>query len=50
MQLRRSEYSGRWLMSDVIRVADDSKGEDVDGLRAEFVELAKKAKELLGQE
>jgi Ca-activated chloride channel family protein len=50
MQLRRSEYAGSWTMNDVIRVADDARGEDMDGLRAEFVDLARKAKELMGQE
>ena len=50
MQLRRSDYSGNWSMSNVIRVAESSKGEDENGLRSEFVELAKKAAELMGQE
>lgn len=49
MQLRRSDYAGSWTMSDVLKVAEDSKGEDVDGLRAEFVALVEKASELLGQ-
>ena len=50
MQLRRSDYAGTWTMSDVLKVADDSKGEDMDGLRAEFVELVRKASELMGEQ
>ena len=50
MQLRRSEYAGSWTLSDVLKVAQDAKGEDKYELRAEFVELVRKAKELMGQE
>ncbi len=49
MQLRRSEYKGSWTLSDVIRVATQSKGEDENGLRGEFIEMAKKAKSLMGE-
>ena len=44
MQLRESEYSGNWNMQKVIDVANDAKGEDMSGLRAEFVEMATAAK------
>ncbi len=50
MQLRRSEYKGNWTLSDVIRVAQASKGEDRFELRAEFIQLAQKASQLMGQE
>ncbi|TWU42450.1 YfbK domain-containing protein [Novipirellula artificiosorum] len=50
MQLRRSEYRGNWTLSDVVRVANQAKGDDRFELRAEFVELARKASELMGQE
>lgn len=45
MQLRHSEYSGDWNMQNVIETAKDSMGEDMSGLRAEFVELAEIAKQ-----
>ena len=50
MQLRRSEYKGSWTLSAVQKIAENSKGEDEHGLRSEFVELVKKASELMGQE
>jgi Ca-activated chloride channel family protein len=50
MQLRRSQYSGNWTISDVMAVAEDAKGEDEYGLRAEFVELVRTAGELMGQQ
>ncbi|WP_052031487.1 VWA domain-containing protein [Novipirellula maiorica] len=50
MQLRRSEYKGNWTLSDVIRVAEASKGEDRFELRAEFIQMAQKASQLMGQE
>ena len=50
MQLRRSPYAGSWTMSDVMNIANRSKGEDRDGLRAQFVTLVQKASELMGEE
>lgn len=50
MQLRRSNYVGSWTMSDVIRVAEKSKGEDKFGLRSEFIDLVRKAADLMGRE
>ncbi|MCP4776338.1 MAG: DUF3520 domain-containing protein, partial [Planctomycetaceae bacterium] len=46
MQLRQSEYAGDWNMQNVIDSASDAKGEDMSGLRVEFVEMAKAAKKL----
>jgi Ca-activated chloride channel family protein len=46
MQLRQSEYSGHWNMQNVIDVANDAKGEDMSGLRTEFVEMAEAAKRM----
>ncbi len=50
MQLRRSDYKGSWTLSDVAQVAEAAKGEDQHGLRSEFVELVRKASELMGQQ
>ncbi|MFK8112596.1 MAG: von Willebrand factor type A domain-containing protein [Rubripirellula sp.] len=50
MQLRRSKYAGRWTLSDVVKTAESAKGEDPFGLRAEFVEIARKASTLMGVE
>ncbi len=50
MQLRRSEYAGSWTMTDVLKVAESSKGDDKNSLRSEFVELVGKAQELMGQQ
>ncbi|MEE2937902.1 MAG: von Willebrand factor type A domain-containing protein [Planctomycetota bacterium] len=50
MQLRRSEYAGSWTLADVIEVAQAAKGEDLNGLRNEFVQLAQIARRLMGQE
>jgi Ca-activated chloride channel family protein len=50
MQLRRSEYAGSWTLADVIEVAQAAKGEDLNGLRTEFVQLAQIANRLMGQE
>ena len=36
MQLRRSPYAGAWTMSDAMSIANRAKGDDRDGLRAEF--------------
>jgi Ca-activated chloride channel family protein len=46
MQLRQSEHAGDWNMQNVIDIASDAKGEDMSGLRAEFVEMAEAAKKL----
>ena len=44
MQLRKSKFAGDWDLQDVIEVAQDAKGEDMSGLRAEFVEMVETAK------
>lgn len=46
MQLRGSEYAGNWEMKNVIDVARDAMGEDMSGLRAEFIEMAEAAKKM----
>ena len=46
MQLRKSKYAGDWNLKDVIDVAKDAKGEDMSGLRAEFVEMVKAARKM----
>jgi Ca-activated chloride channel homolog len=50
MKLRRSEYAGSWTYADVEKVAQSALGSDRYGLRAEFIELVRKAAELGGQE
>jgi len=50
MQLRRSEYKGSWTLSDVRAVAKSARGEDPHGLRSEFLQLVRRASDLMGQE
>ena len=50
MILRDSEHRGQATMSDVIALASRSLGEDRDGDRAEFVQLAREARRLLGED
>jgi Ca-activated chloride channel family protein len=47
MLLRKSDFAGDASMDLVIDLARQGKGEDPDGYRAEFINLAKTAKELL---
>ncbi|MDA0589613.1 MAG: von Willebrand factor type A domain-containing protein [Planctomycetota bacterium] len=46
MNLRGSKYSGSWTLVDVLETVEGAKGDD--DLRAEFVELVKKAQSLIG--
>lgn len=50
MQLRRSPHRGTWTLSEVGSVAHGARGEDRLGLRSEFVQLVRRAGELMGQE
>ncbi len=50
MKLRRSEYAGSWTYADVEKAAAEAVGSDPYGLRAEFIELVRKAAQLSGQE
>jgi Ca-activated chloride channel family protein len=50
MKLRRSEYAGSWTYADVEKVAEAAVGGDAYGLRAEFIELVRKAAQLGEQE
>ena len=50
MNLRRSRYAGSWTLSNVLEVAESSIGGDPHGLRAEFVEMVRKAKKIRGSE
>ena len=45
--LRQSEFRGNLTLPAVQELAESSKGEDKAGYRAEFVELVKRAKELM---
>jgi Ca-activated chloride channel family protein len=44
MLLRDSEYKGKASYSRVLSQAKEAKGEDINGYRAEFIQLVKKAK------
>lgn len=50
MLLRSSEHIGNWTMSEVESVAEGAKGEDTHGLRAEFIEMVRRASMLLNSE
>lgn len=41
MLLEQSQYCGKGDVSQVIKIAEQAKGEDIDGYRAEFVRLVK---------
>jgi Ca-activated chloride channel family protein len=47
MLLRKSDFAGEASMDMVLELARQGRGEDPDGYRAEFIKLAKTAKELL---
>ncbi len=49
MLLRESEFKGNATFNHVIETAKTSKGEDVNGYRAEFVELAEACKKIAPQ-
>ncbi|KAA1259314.1 von Willebrand factor [Rubripirellula obstinata] len=49
MLLRESKFSGDWELADVLKVAKSAIGDDQSELRAEFVQLVKKAKQLSGK-
>ncbi len=50
MQLRHSPYAGSWTLGDVLKVAESAGGKDKYELRAEFVDLVRKASELMGEQ
>jgi Ca-activated chloride channel homolog len=41
MLLRDSEYVKKFSYEDVVSLAQNAKGEDVEGHRAEFIKMAK---------
>ncbi|WP_425396819.1 vWA domain-containing protein [Aeoliella sp.] len=47
MLLRNSQYKGNANYDAVIEIADSTKGDDPEGDRAEFVELVRKAKQVM---
>ncbi len=49
MVLRESEYKGNANFGEVLRLASESQGDDLDGYRAEFVRLVKGAESLGGR-
>jgi len=48
MKLRRSPYAGTWTWTEIQKVASNAMGEDDYELRAEFVELVRRAGQLMG--
>ncbi|QDT03609.1 von Willebrand factor [Rubripirellula lacrimiformis] len=50
MQLRRSPYVGSWAIDDVLAAAKSSQGEDENGLRTEFIQMVRKASQLMGNQ
>ncbi|CAN5421750.1 hypothetical protein BH09PLA1_BH09PLA1_36130 [soil metagenome] len=46
MLLRESPYKGNATLDGVIELAQEGRGEDVNGYRAQFIELVRKAKTL----
>ena len=49
MILRGSEYTGDATIAKVLALAQESKGDDVNGYRSEFIQLVKLADELYAQ-
>jgi len=50
MKLRKSPYAGMWTYSDVEKTAEAALGDDPLGLRAELIELVRKAAAISGNE
>jgi hypothetical protein len=50
MKIRRSRYVGSWTFSDVLEVAESASGKDKYELRAEFADLVRQARELMGEQ
>ncbi len=46
MILRHSKFAGRASFDSVLELAEEGRGEDVHGYRAEFIDLVKKAKRI----
>jgi Ca-activated chloride channel homolog len=46
MLLRDSQYKGNARFDDVLKLANQSQGEDLDGYRAEFIRLVERSKSL----
>ncbi|MDJ0976488.1 MAG: von Willebrand factor type A domain-containing protein [Planctomycetota bacterium] len=49
MKLRRSPHQGRIAWDAIIEIAESAIGEDPNGRRSEFLQMVKKAKELMGR-
>ncbi len=49
MLLRQSPHAGSLTWEQVLRLAEQGQGNDVDGYRAEFIDLARRAQALRGQ-
>ncbi|MBI1314443.1 DUF3520 domain-containing protein [bacterium] len=49
MNLRNSQYRGNWDLRRVYDVAVQTRSEDADGRRAEFIDLVQRALRIIGQ-
>ena len=49
MLLKNSQYKGSTNFNSVLKLAQSSKGKDVNGYRAEFIDLAEKASKIKAQ-
>ncbi len=50
MNLRNSQYRGKWDLRHVYNAAVQTRGEDADGRRAEFVDLIQRTMRIAGQQ
>ena len=50
MNLRNSQYRGNWDLRHVYNAAVQTRGEDADGRRAEFVDLIQRTMRIAGQQ
>jgi hypothetical protein len=48
MQLKQSQFKGRWTMNDVLETAQGARGEDANGRRREFLDLIQATQRLTG--
>ena len=50
MVLRGSQYKGKGSFDDVLKLANQSQGEDLDGYRAEFIRLVQRSRSIAATE
>jgi Ca-activated chloride channel family protein len=50
MMLRASQYKGKGSFDNVLKLANQSQGEDLDGYRAEFIRLVQRSRSIAAPE